>query len=97
MHRAIRPASPLIRVLERLSSPERASLRTITIHQLGYRYSGSFCNAEQLYRWLKPSAEIYGSYPAGSYQLGSFTKRLTVNDLFAHCEVVRDWVRARYS
>lgn len=81
--RGERPDSPLITLLERYTPHDRLRIRGIRIASLGYTNSHLWQNAEQLYRWLKPSNEVFGSYPAGSYQKASFRKRLTPDDLKA--------------
>ena len=84
--RATRPDSPLIRLLESISPRDRQMIVGVKITTLGYMSGQIFHNAEQLYRWLKPSNDIYGSYPAGSWQDRGFQKKLTLDDLKAACK-----------
>lgn len=82
-----RPRSPLIDLLETMSPRERVELRGIRLSPaLGYQTGQTFANAEQLYRFVKPQAEMIEGepFPAESMRIKRFTKRLTLDDLKDH-------------
>lgn len=82
-----RPSSPLIELLETMSPRERVELRGIRLSPaLGYQTGQTFANAEQLYRFVKPQAEMSESepFPAESMRIKRFAKRLTIDDLKEH-------------
>jgi len=82
-----RPTSPLIELLESLSPRERLQITGIRLSPaLGYQCSQTFANAEQLYRFLKPQAEMIEGepFPAESMRIKRFAKRLTIDDLRNH-------------
>lgn len=86
--RGVRPSSPLIDLLSKISPRDRLEIKGIRIHTLGYSNSMVWQNAQQLMNWLKPSEEVFGSYPAGSYQDKRFRRVLTLDDLrsaSSHC------------
>lgn len=78
----MRPSSPLISLLEGLGAANRMRIVGLVVDQrLGYSGSRRFANAEQAYRWIKPSDEVFGSFPAESWRIKRFDKQLTVADL----------------
>lgn len=86
--RLITPDSPLIRLLEQCSVRQRIAIRGVTISpDLGYSSGPRFDNAEQLYRWLKPSAQMLESetWPAEARRIKIFSRHLTEHDLKKAC------------
>jgi hypothetical protein len=75
------PSSPLITLLETLTPRDRQEIKGVRITTLGYNNGMVWANAEQLYRWIKPSSRVFGSYPADGYMDRRFNKKLVVNDL----------------
>ncbi|WP_166256362.1 hypothetical protein [Marinobacter salicampi] len=86
--RMLRPESPLISLLESIHPRDRQRIRGIRLSpELGYQTGQQFHNAEQLYRWLKPQAEMIEGepFPAEAFRIKRFSKRLTLADLKDNC------------
>ena len=80
----VRPTSPLIDLLLRLSPRDRIAIVGLTVDSsLGYSGSRIFGNAEQALRWIRPEAEMLRSesYPARSWQDKRFTGPITLDTL----------------
>ncbi|MDD3575467.1 MAG: hypothetical protein PHT38_01125 [Halothiobacillus sp.] len=80
--------SPLIRLLEQYTPRQRMQMRGVRLHpDLGYQTGMQFHTGEQLYRWVKPSAEVLEceNIPAESYRNKRFNRELTEDDLRKHC------------
>ena len=74
---AVQPSSPLITFLESLPPRERLSIVNVRLHpSLGYSTSAQFANASQLLNYLKPKSWMTGSWPAESYRIRNFNKRI---------------------
>lgn len=74
--------SPLIRFLESLGAQKRLGIRPARLHPaLGYDTNLTFNNAEQMYRWLKPSEYVSTAIPAESYRIKHFSRQIT-SDIF---------------
>ncbi|MEJ6002624.1 hypothetical protein [Paucibacter soli] len=89
----VKPDSPLIRLLESIAPASRMLIQGVVVDgTLGYQGSRTFANAEQALRWIKPSAEVFGSFPAESWQIKAFTNELDLQALLnkatGHPEVV---------
>lgn len=85
--RTIRPASPLITLLESIPPCLRSQIRGVRIDPgLGYQCRFQFHTAEQLLRWVKPASEMLEceSWPAEAYRLKRFNHRLKLEDLQAY-------------
>lgn len=90
------PKGPLIDLLRALSPRDRAELRGITVAPpLGYNGSRLFASAEHALRWAAPDTEVFGSFPAKSWQRHG-VQRLTLDDLLEHTASFPDNIRARY-
>lgn len=84
----VRPASQLISLLESLAPADRIRITSVVVDErLGYAGSRRFANAEQAYRWVKPSDEVFDSFPAESWRIKSFDRRLVLTDLAACSDV----------
>lgn len=86
--RMVRPDSPLITLLESINPRDRLRIRGVRLSpKLGYQTAQQFQNAEQLYRWLKPRPEMIEGepFPAESFRIKRFAKRLVSDDLKDHC------------
>lgn len=82
----VRPDSPLIRLIESIPPAKRGQyLGVVVSEQLGYTGRRVFHDAHRALHWLKPSAEVFGSFPAESHRLKHFSKTLTLADLEACC------------
>lgn len=90
------PDSPLIDLLNSLSPKDRIALRGVTVNaSLGYNGSRTFGSAEQALRWVAPSREVFGSFPAKSWQRRN-TSKLTLNDLLDNTMSAPHDIRERY-
>lgn len=84
----VRPASPLISLLESIPPRLRIELRGLKLHgSLGYLTQMQFHNAQQLLHWLKPATEMLASesWPAESYRDKRFRRELKLKDLKPFC------------
>ncbi len=91
------PQSPLITLLESIYPRDRQRITAVVIGpQLGYQGHHRFQNLAHALNWLKPSYTAK-TYPSQSYQLGAFSKALTIADLtvFARVpeQVEQEWNR----
>lgn len=92
----VRPASPLIDLLESLTPHERLAIRGLRVsRELGYDGSRVFANAEQALNWLKPAPEVFGVVHAESWRLKGFHRQLTLADLAAAAASVPESVARR--
>lgn len=81
-----RPTSPLITLLESLGPRALWEIRGLRIdHRLGYTGHRTFEFGTQALRWLKPSDEVFGYFPAESWRDKRFHRQLTVEDLAECC------------
>lgn len=86
MPQGTRPASPLITLLESLGPRALGEIRGLTVdHRLGYTGSRTFAFGTQALRWVKPSDEVFGPFPAESWRDKRFQRTLTVEDLAECC------------
>lgn len=84
--RGIVPKSPLITLLEGISRRDLYAIGGLTIDErLGYSGSRCFPSAAMALRWLKPSPEVFGNFPAESWRMRSFGRPLSVTDLQRCC------------
>lgn len=61
----VQPKSPLIELLLRIRPADLARIEGVTVDErLGYRGSREFATAAQALRWARPSAEVFGTFPA---------------------------------
>lgn len=95
--RGERPASPLIDVLSELSPRDLQAIKGLTIDErLGYAGRRVFATGAQAFRWLKPADEVFGSYPAGSWQNKRFARRLTLSEVVACATSSPEGLESRY-
>ena len=91
-----RPQGALIDLLQALSPRDRAGLRGVTVNPaLGYNGSRQFASGVQALRWAAPSAEVFGSFPAKSWQIRHI-RRLSLDDLLANTAQAPSGIRERY-
>jgi hypothetical protein len=86
----VTPSSPLITLLRSIPPAKRVRIRGIRLHpDLGYQCTMQFHNGEQLLNWLAPNDYLRpDSWPAESFRIKQFSRRLTVEDLKVRCA---DW------
>jgi hypothetical protein len=88
------PASPLITLLESIPASDRGYITGVTVDpRLGYNGNRIFSNAAQALLWLRPSPEVFGSFPAESWRDKHFQRQLTLDDLSACCAEIPKHVR----
>ena len=94
---ATRPDSPLIRVLEAVAPQDLLAIRGLTIDsRLGYSGLHTFHTAALALQWLKPSSEVFGTYPAGSWQDKRYRKQLQLADVLECASGYPEGLAARY-
>jgi hypothetical protein len=82
------PTSPLITLLETFTTMERKNIVGVQLTpKLGYNIGLRFRDAEQLYRWVKPSLQVLEgeTWPAEECRLKTFQRKLTWADLAPFC------------
>lgn len=90
------PKGPLIALLQALSPRDRVALRGVTVDaSLGYNGSRQFGSAEQALRWAAPSSEVFGSFPARSWQIRGAAP-VTLDDLLNKTAQAPQGIRERY-
>lgn len=97
--RTVRPSSPLITLLEKISPRDRAQIAGLTVGpELGYSGSRQFHTAEQALRWIKPSAQMleHESWPAESWRIKHFNGPLHIEDVIAAAARCPDDLAERY-
>ena len=78
----VRPQSPLIDALLKIPPADRVRIMGLRVDaSLGYQGSRLFHNAEQALRWIRPDAEVFGSFPAESWRIKNFRGPLSLADL----------------
>jgi len=96
----VRPQSPLITLLERLSPQDRSTIVGVLVTpDLGYIAPGlRMNNAEQLLRWIKPSPEQFVDRPtpAESRRIKAFNGPLYLDDLLACATRYPQNLKTRY-
>lgn len=98
--RTVRPSSPLITLLEKISPRDRAQIAGLTVGpELGYAGSRQFHTAEQALRWIKPSAQMleHESWPAESWRIKHFNKALHIENLIAAAARCPESLAERYA
>lgn len=82
----VKPASPLITLLEQVGVRDLACIAGLTVDErLGYAGSRTFHTAAQALHWLKPAPEVFGSFPAESWRIKTYSRQLYLEDLRACC------------
>ena len=95
--RGTRPQSPLITLLKALSPRDLSVVRGVTVNaSLGYQGSRMFPFASQALRWVCPDDEVFGAFPAQSWQIAGFQKTLYLEDLAACCAEFPDRLFSAY-
>lgn len=95
----IRPRSPLIDLLEKISPRDRITIVGLAVNEaLGYMGNRRFASAEAALRWVRPQAQMLESqsWPARSWQNKRFTKPLTLDTLLAQASGFPPGLAARY-
>ncbi len=93
----VKPKSPLITLLEAINPGDRGRIVGVRVGpELGYNGSRQFHTAAQALRWAKPKDEVFDSFPAASWQMGRFQKKLTIDDLAEQCANMPGDVLERY-
>ncbi len=89
--RMVRPASPLITLLEAIHPRYLPHIIGVTVGpELGYSGSRTFHSAAQALQWVRPEREVLESrsFPAESWRLKNFRGKLHLEDLLDHSS---DW------
>lgn len=85
--RGSEPRSPLISLLEDIGVGFLGQIIGLVVgERLGYAGQRKFANASQALRWIKPSTEVFGTFPAESYRLNSFSGPLFIDDIVDCCD-----------
>jgi hypothetical protein len=95
----VKPASPLIDLLERITPRDRALIRGLRVGpDLGYLGSRMFHTAEQALRWLKPHTEMIEGqiWPAESCRIKNFQRVLHIEQLLSFAASCPPGLAARY-
>ncbi len=95
----VRPRSPLIDLLEKLSPRDRVAIVGLKVGPaLGYTGSRQFASAESALRWMKPDHEMLKdrSWPAESWRDKRFAQAITLDQLIAHAARIPESLKARY-
>lgn len=80
----VAPQSPLIELFKLLGPGRLERIQGVTIdHRLGYEGSRFFGSAYQAMRWVHPAPEVFGTFPAESWRIKSFSSKLYLDDLLA--------------
>lgn len=82
--RVMRPASPLIALLDAINPGDRVRIKGVRIDAgLGYEGSRDFHTAEQALRWVRPDAEMIEgtSWPAESWRNKRFRDQVYLEEL----------------
>lgn len=81
------PVSPLITLIESIPVGYHHRITNVVVcPELGYRGHHRFHNLAQAMNWLKPS-HIAQCYPSESWRLKRFCARLSIQDLYRHCQI----------
>lgn len=93
----VKPSSPLITLLERISPRDRGQILGLRVDEgLGYAGSREFHTAAQALNWLKPAPEVFGTFYADSWRLKDFQRQLFLEDMMSRCSSFPEHVAARY-
>lgn len=93
----MRPKSPLITLLKALGPGELGFIKGVTVGpSLGYSGTHRFDFASQALRWVCPSDEVFGSFPAQSWCIAGFQKTLYLEDLAQCCSEFPQRLFERY-
>lgn len=78
----IKPKSPLIDLLQAIGPRDVERIRGLRLNpRLGYVGPHTFDTAGRALRWLAPSEEVFGAFPAESRRIPTFHKKLFLDDL----------------
>ncbi|ABM96846.1 hypothetical protein Mpe_B0067 (plasmid) [Methylibium petroleiphilum PM1] len=92
-----KPAGPLVELLDAIGARDRISIRGVVVDaRMGYQGSRTFATAQQAFLWVHPSSEVFGSFPADSWRIKTFDRRLTIEDLKECCNSMPESVLAAY-
>lgn len=95
--RGVVPHSPLISALQCIAPSHRARMRGFVVDsRLGYGGSRLFHTVEQAMRWLAPDDEVFGAFPAESWRMKGFSRRIGFCDVMECCADVPQDIVERY-
>lgn len=95
---ATRPQGPLVDLLRSLGPHDLQAIHGVTVDQrLGYTGSRMFANALQAQRWVAPSHEVFGAFPAESWRDKRFCRTLYLDELLACCSAFPEGLLSRYA
>lgn len=97
--RTVRPASPLITLLEEIAPYDRVRIIGLKVGpELGYAGARHFQTAEQALRWIRPTNEMLESehWPAESWRMKHFTQALCIEDVMAASDRCPEDLAERY-
>ncbi len=87
----VKPSSPLITLLEQIGARDLRRIVGLTIDErLGYAGSRTFHTGAQAMTWLKPTPEVFGSFPAESWRMKAYSRKLYLEDLIGCCTELPD-------
>ena len=93
----VKPASPLITLLDRISPRDRVQIVGLRVDQrLGYSGSREFHTAAQALAWLRPAAEVFGTFYAECWRIKDFRSELYLDDLKSCCANFPEQLARRY-
>lgn len=93
-----RPQSPLIDAINRISPRDRSRMLGMRIDpSVGYSGSRRFHTVAQALHWLAPEQEVFGAFPAESWRIKNFRRRLSFEDVARCCASVPDDIVRRYA
>ena len=94
----VRPQSPLIDALNRISPRDRMRMTGMTVDRgLGYNGSRRFHTVEQALHWLAPEPEVFDAFPAESWRIKNFGRYLSFEDVARCCANVPEDILQRYA
>jgi len=98
MPRGVEPHSPLITLLESIGVRNLGHIIGLTVDsRLGYSGQRTFSTAAQALHWIKPTNEVFGSFPAEEWRIKNFVKILKVENLIECCTDIPEAIRLRNS
>ena len=95
--RGTKPTGPLIELLNAIGGRDRCNIRGVVVDErLGYMGTRRFETAQQAFLWVRPSDEVFGSFPADSWRIKDFVRPLTLEDLQECCTTFPDGILNGY-
>ena len=94
----IKPAGPLVELLGAIGPRDRIGIRGVVVDaRLGYEGCRTFETAQQAIVWVHPSSEVFGAFPADSWRIKGFERRLTLEDLNECCSSIPERLMEAYT